>query len=123
MRLLTHNMLMSNIKGVKNGYPLLIEAVDVVVNEVEFNPEFISRMIPRLDWSAVFQAAKQLGKEENLPLELAPEFENDEKFLRKAHHVLLEVEVQKGFLVCPETSRKFPVENGIPNMLLNEDEI
>ena len=25
MRLLTHNMLMSNIKGVKNGYPLLIE--------------------------------------------------------------------------------------------------
>ena len=36
---------------------------------------------------------------------------------------VFQVEVQKGFLVCPETSRKFPVENGIPNMLLNEDEV
>ena len=123
MRLLTHNMLMSNIKGVKNGYPLLIEAADVIVNEVEFNAQFISRMIPRLEWSAVVQAAKQLGKGDDLPCEVVPDFESDEEFLKKAHHVLLEVEVQKGFLVCPETSRKFPVENGIPNMLLNEDEV
>ena len=36
---------------------------------------------------------------------------------------VFQVELQKGFLVCPETSRKFPVENGIPNMLLNEDEV
>ena len=26
-------------------------------------------------------------------------------------------------LVCPETGRKFPVTDGIPNMLLNEDEV
>ncbi|XP_028404135.1 multifunctional methyltransferase subunit TRM112-like protein [Dendronephthya gigantea] len=123
MRVLTHNMLMSNIKGVKNGYPLLIEALDITINEVEFNAQFISRMIPRLDWSAVVQAAKQLGKGEDFPCEVVPDFENDEDFLRKAHHILLEVEVQKGFLICPETSRKFPVENGIPNMLLNEDEV
>ena len=25
--------------------------------------------------------------------------------------------------VCPETGRKFPVADGIPNMLLNEDEV
>ena len=27
-----------------------------------------------------------------------------------------------GDLVCPETGRRFPVSDGIPNMLLNEDE-
>ena len=70
---------------------------------------------------------------------VAPEnYEGDLDFLRKAHHVLLEVvtkcvrletkllpqiEVINGDLVCPETSRKFPVTDGIPNMLLNEDEI
>ena len=26
MKLLTHNMLTSNVKGVKNGFPLIIEA-------------------------------------------------------------------------------------------------
>ena len=29
----------------------------------------------------------------------------------------------EGDLVCPQTGRKFPVKNGIPNMLLNEDEV
>ena len=28
-----------------------------------------------------------------------------------------------GELVCPETKRKFPVSDGIPNMLANEDEV
>lgn len=27
------------------------------MNEVEFNPQFISRMIPKLEWSALIQAA------------------------------------------------------------------
>lgn len=36
---------------------------------------------------------------------------------------LVQVEVQEGLLVCPESGRKFPIKNGIPNMLLNEDEV
>ena len=38
-------------------------------------------------------------------------------------HFFVQIEVINGDLVCPETSRKFPVTDGIPNMLLNEDEI
>jgi uncharacterized protein YbaR (Trm112 family) len=34
-----------------------------------------------------------------------------------------QVHVLEGDLVCPESSRKFPIKNGIPNMLLNQDEI
>jgi len=37
MRLITHNMLKSNIKGVVNGFPLRIEADKVEVKETEFN--------------------------------------------------------------------------------------
>ena len=35
----------------------------------------------------------------------------------------LQVEVKEGDLVCPDTGRKFPITNGIPNMLLTEDEV
>ena len=47
----------------------------------------------------------------------------DDVFLRKLHHLLFEVHVMEGFLVCPETGRKFPIKDGIPNMLLHEDEV
>ncbi|XP_040028554.1 multifunctional methyltransferase subunit TRM112-like protein [Gasterosteus aculeatus] len=123
MKLLTHNMLTSHVKGVVKGYPLLIKATEVKVNEVDFNPQFVSRMIPKLEWSALVQAADELGQREDLPGELVPEYENNEEFLKKVHRVLLEVEVIEGVLQCPESGREFPISRGIPNMLLNDDEV
>ncbi len=100
------------------------QATDVKVHEVDFNPDFIARIIPKLDWAEVCRAAETLNQ---LPPDLTPtlkeNYESDEEFLKKAHHVLLEVEVINGELVCPETGRKFPISDGIPNMLLNEDEV
>ena len=90
---------------------------------MDFNPEFISRMIPKLDWPVLVKAADTIGKNDNLPKEILPEYENDSDFLRKVHHILLEVDIVNGELICPETGRKFPINNGIPNMLLNEDEV
>lgn len=37
--------------------------------------------------------------------------------------MLLEIDVVNGELICPESGRKFPINNGIPNMILNEDEV
>ena len=34
-----------------------------------------------------------------------------------------QVEVVEGELECPESGRKFPISEGIPNMLLREDEV
>lgn len=48
-------------------------------------------------------------------------YESDEDFLKKMHHVMLEIELIEGELECPESGRKFPVSEGIPNMLLTED--
>ena len=71
----------------------------------------------------VVKAAQALGQASDLPTELVENYENDQEFLKKAHHVLMEVEIINGDLVCPETGRRFPVADGIPNMLLNEDEV
>ncbi|XP_040575931.1 multifunctional methyltransferase subunit TRM112-like protein [Lepeophtheirus salmonis] len=124
MKLLTHNMLSSKgMKGVKVGFPLSIEAKDVKVSEVEFNPDFVARIIPKLDWNEVCRAADQLGQLGDLNQDLVQDYETNNEFLKKAHRLLLEIEVINGDLVCPETGRKFPITDGIPNMLLNEDEV
>nr|SVE74599.1 EOG090X0LTV [Daphnia barbata] len=124
MKLLTHNILTSKcLKGVTVGYPLAIVAREVKVNEVDFNPDFIARMIQKVDWPALCKAAENLGHTDGLPPTVVDDYENNEEFLKKAHHFLMEIEVLNGDLVCPETGRKFPVTDGIPNMLANEDEV
>lgn len=47
----------------------------------------------------------------------------DQDLLQKLHHILLEIDIIEGQLECPETGRIFPITQGIPNMLLNEDEV
>ncbi|XP_077988776.1 multifunctional methyltransferase subunit TRM112-like protein [Glandiceps talaboti] len=123
MKLITHNMLTSHVKGVTNGYPLVIEANEVRVEEVDFNPEFISRMIPKLDWDVLYKAAESIGHLGSLPPQPVTDYDSNEDFLKEAHRVMMEVEIIEGHLVCPESGRKFPVANGTPNMLLNEDEV
>lgn len=55
--------------------------------------------------------------------EVTEEMGADESFLRRIHHVLFEIHVIDGFLICPESGRRFPIKDGIPNMLLHEDEV
>merc|ERR1712198_146871 len=113
MKLLTHNMLTSCIiKGVTKGYPLGIQATKVQVKETDFNQEFIARMITRVEWSALIAAATEIGRGENLPTEVAENYESNEEFLKQAHHALLEIEIEEGSLICPETGRNFPIRNG-----------
>ncbi|KAJ6398809.1 hypothetical protein OIU77_019554 [Salix suchowensis] len=121
MRLFTHNMLSSNIKGVANGFPLRIEAEQVLEKQVDFNPDFLRNLFPKLEWKALVDGARALGYAE-LPEAADSSMLESEEFLRKVHHALLELHLEEGALTCPETGRKFPVNKGIPNMLLHEDE-
>ena len=81
-------------------------SIFVKVSEVEFNQDFIARVIPKIDWDCLCRAAEQLGHLEDLPkvdnshrllitdhnMKVTPEnYEGDLDFLRKAHHALLEV--------------------------------
>ena len=53
-------MLMSHVKGVKNGYPLVLLAKQVVVKAVEFNAEFVTRMLTRMDWGVLRATAQSV---------------------------------------------------------------
>ena len=121
MRLFTHNILRCNIKGVTKGYPLGIEATNVTTREEEFNPAFLANLLPKVNWPVLVMGAHALGVQ--LPATVTKEDLQSEALQRKLHHALVEVELQEGFLICPETGRKFPVTKGIPNMLLHEDEV
>ncbi|CAK9172828.1 unnamed protein product, partial [Ilex paraguariensis] len=122
MRLLTHNMLSSNIKGVANGFPLRIEVEKVVEKQVDFNADFLKNMFAKIEWKALVDASRSMGYSE-LPGDANPAMLDSDDFLQKFHHALLELHLEEGALVCPETGRKFPVNKGIPNMLLHEDEV
>lgn len=122
MKLLTHNLLSSHVRGVgPRGFPLRLQATEVRINNVEFNPDFVARMIPKVEWEVLLEAADHLRLIE-VPKGPIQGYEQDETFLRKMHHVLLEVEVLEGTLQCPESGRMFPISRGIPNMLLSSEE-
>ncbi|KAL1784575.1 multifunctional methyltransferase subunit TRM112 [Sigmodon hispidus] len=115
MKLLTHNLLSSHVPGVgARGFPLRLQGT-----EARINPDFVARMIPKVEWAALVQAADTLNLAE-VPKEQTEGYEH-ETFLRKMHHVLLEVDVLEGTLQCPESGRRFPISSGIPNMLLNDE--
>lgn len=123
MKLITHNMLQCHIKGVKNGYPFKIEAEKVETREMDYDPDFLRHIFPRIQWNALRQGAESLGISPPLPEVVTEEMLKDDEFLKAFHHALLEVHLEEGALVCPETGRKFPVSQGIPNLLLQEDEV
>ncbi|KAI8473991.1 MAG: hypothetical protein J3K34DRAFT_409152 [Monoraphidium minutum] len=123
MKLLTHNMLACTIKGVQNGFPLKIEAEEIAEREADFDPDFLRHIYPKLEWAAFLEGARALNCAEGLPEAVSEATLQDEAFLQSFHHALLEVTLEEGSLVCPETGRVFKVSKGIPNMLLNEDEV
>ncbi|ALC44184.1 CG12975 [Drosophila busckii] len=124
MKLSTYNFLTSMaIKGVKVGYPLKLRITKKDLVESEFNPTFIERLLPKLDWSAVHAAAQQAELADDIPAEQPENIAENELLMQKLHHLLFEIDVLEGEMECPETGRVFPITDGIPNMLLNEDEV
>eukprot|EP00656_Telonema_subtile_P001076 TRINITY_DN10514_c0_g1_i1.p2 TRINITY_DN10514_c0_g1~~TRINITY_DN10514_c0_g1_i1.p2 ORF type:complete len:117 (+),score=35.80 TRINITY_DN10514_c0_g1_i1:149-499(+) len=116
-------MLESPVKGVNERFPLQIESESIEITEQEFNPEFIVHMFPRIEWAALVEAASALELDHGLPAAVAPEMLENEEFLKAVHHVLMEVRVLEGSLVCKESGRRFPISKGVPNMLLRADEL
>ena len=84
-------------------------------------------MLAKVDWDCVKSAIQDLslpvleGMDDAVKQKAIGEM--NEEQLRNVHHILFEVHVLEGELVCPESGRKFPVQDGIPNMLLHEDEV
>ena len=59
----------------------------------------------------------------NLPETFEEAMLDDEQLLSGLHLLLLKRQVEEGTLVCPNCKRVYEIKGGIPNMLLNEDEV
>jgi multifunctional methyltransferase subunit TRM112 len=110
MKILTHNMLQCHAKKC-NGFPLTLTATKTSTTNIDFNPVFLDKLASKLDFNALQSTVASLGLSCNL----------DDK--KELHSVLLEFEVEEGRMDCPTCHHEFPIVNGIPNMLLNENQV
>ena len=122
MRLLTHNSLKSHVKDAAEGYPLKLTITKMAVSESPPNPEFIKGLMPSLEWKGVLIAAEAVGVQ-GLPAVFTDDLLNDESFLVAMHNLLIDVFVETGTLTCPDSGREFQIVNGIPNMIVPEDQV
>ena len=78
-------------------------------------------MLEKIAYPELVAAAATLG------VSLPPTYDEKdmqvEEFLKAVHQAIQEVDLIEGRLVCPACERCFPVANGIPNMLLHDDEV
>ena len=109
-------------RGVQKGYPLNIEAEKTEIVKQEMNEMFLKNRLPKLDWNCFIVGCKSVGITD-IPSSFNNNLLNNRQFLEKCHHALLEIHIIDGNLICPESQRKFPIRDGIPNMLLREDEL
>ena len=110
----------------QKGYPLKIEATQIVIEESPVDRDLVVRLLPKLEYSTLLDAARQLSAScdeplPELPAELSEEL--DDATISALYTIMFDVHVMEGNLVCPDTGRKFPIKDGIPNMILHEDEL
>mmetsp|Transcript_18037 Transcript_18037/g.41387 ORF Transcript_18037/g.41387 Transcript_18037/m.41387 type:complete len:139 (+) Transcript_18037:148-564(+) len=138
MRLLTHNFLQSNVRGTTEGYPLKIEATNVIVEESAMDSTLLNKVLGKVNYPGLLEAINDVRSTANLnpdvsmmlseavdiPSEPPKDGEPiDDAILKSLHFFLFDIHVLDGILVCPDTGRKFPIKDGIPNMILHEDEV
>ena len=122
MRVLTHNMLKSPLKAALVGGPLELEVGVMRVVESEMNAEFVRATLPTLSWSGLLLAARAVGLTD-LPQQFDIALLSNEAFLQSMHTLLLDIHIDSGTLVCAESGKRFPIINGVPNMLCDEAEV
>ncbi|BGP56140.1 hypothetical protein JCM8202_005908 [Rhodotorula sphaerocarpa] len=128
VRLITQNLLScpSRACAYPTNFPLSFRNVErLEMVDAEFNEEFVRGVLSRLEWQALRKSAAELGNTD-LP-EQAPDATQPEtvsvELLKTLHHVLLEIVVSDGEMVCPQCEHVYRIKDSIPNMLLAEHEI
>ena len=117
----------------EKGYPLNIETTTIKYEESPVDKEFLLNLLPKINYNALVAAVKQMSPHCEEPLPELPETMDvsnaeqnrnlDDVTIANLHKVLFDVYLVEGWLICPDTGRKFPVKESIPNMILHEDEI
>jgi multifunctional methyltransferase subunit TRM112 len=62
MKLLTHNILTSKaLKNVVTGYPLKLIANKIESKKVDFQPDFVKRIMKKVDYKVLREAAQSVS--------------------------------------------------------------
>ncbi|KAL8955887.1 MAG: hypothetical protein Q9193_006412 [Seirophora villosa] len=123
MKLLTVNFLTCAVKACKSSaasFPLHFQDAEVEQREMDYNPTFLSNILPRLEWDAIVTVAAELGFT-NVPATKPdgnPETEEEQQVMRDLHTLLLETEVVEGKMVCGNCGHEYKIKEGIANFLL-----
>ncbi|KAL8702111.1 MAG: hypothetical protein Q9224_000160 [Gallowayella concinna] len=123
MKLLTINFLTCAVKACKtssSSFPLHFRDAELEQREIDYNPAFLTNILPRLDWAAITTTAAELGFT-HLPTEKPDgraETEEDGNVLRELHTLLMETEVVEGKMVCGNCGHEYKIKEGIANFLL-----
>ena len=120
-------------RSTEKGYPLNIEVAELQVEESAVDKQFLLKLLPKINYPALTSAVKEIAHHCEPPLPAIPEeldvsdvdgLRNmDDATVSSLYRVLFDVYLVEGFLICPDTGRRFPVKQRIPNMILHEDEI
>jgi len=63
VRLITHNLLACHAKGcTSNNFPLQLKDAQIALREADFNPDFIRGFMPKIEWNALVDAARQVPR-------------------------------------------------------------
>ncbi|CEQ42009.1 SPOSA6832_03778 [Sporobolomyces salmonicolor] len=120
VRLLTQNLLScpSRACSYPQNFPLAFRNVDKLeLVDAEFNEEFLRGVLSRLEWAGLRKSAAEVTPDLTHPEAVSLDL------LKTLHHVLLEIVVRDGEMVCPQCEHVFKIKDSIPNMLLAEHEI
>ena len=125
MKLFTHNILMCNKKGCTiNNYPLKIIATKIINIPHEYNEETLIRFLQKIDWNGLKNACNDLNIQLKFePENLTEEQKKSKEFLDYLNNLLYEIVIQDGILKCNNCGKEYKIENGITNLILNDDEI
>jgi multifunctional methyltransferase subunit TRM112 len=112
----------------EKGYPLKIQVSEIAIEESPVDRELVTRLLPKMNYNVLVQALAEVATQYDgddlpeLPAEL-PSEELSDALVANLHKVLFDIHVVEGQLICPDTGRQFPIKEGIPNMILHEDEL
>ncbi|KAK2812349.1 type I protein arginine N-methyltransferase Rmt1 [Emmonsiellopsis sp. PD_5] len=120
MKVLTANFVSCAIKACKSSpasFPLHFNDAELEQTELEFQPDFLRNILPRIDWEALRTTAKELGFPSLSDTKPDGDAVTDE-FLHELHKLLLETQVVEGKLVCGNCGHEYRIKEGIANFLL-----
>lgn len=103
------------------------------LSKCQFTLDLVKNLLHKINFTALQSALRDLQLNESFIniLEEKKDSKEDlvnfilesEQLLKNLHHILFEYHIVNGILICPTTGREFIVKDGIPNMLLHEDEV